>query len=117
MLVDVGQLLTVPPEIVITNLRPDLVLWSNSQHRVYFVELTVPWEDVMEEAFERKRLCYKLRCSRGRTERLESKGLPNRSWMSGLCGNINCEADKGPGNQRVSPTPGYQAAAQGGRAE
>ena len=47
MLVDVGQRLTVPPEIVITNLRPDLVLWSNSQRKVYFVELTVPWEDAV----------------------------------------------------------------------
>lgn len=28
MLVDVGQWLTVPPEIAITNLRSDLVLWS-----------------------------------------------------------------------------------------
>ena len=58
MLVDVGQRLTVPPEIVITNLRPDLVLWSNSQRKVYFVELTVPWEDAVQEAFERKKLRY-----------------------------------------------------------
>ena len=58
MLVDVGQRLTVPPQIAITNLRPDLVLWSNTQCRVYFVELTVPWEDAVEEAFEQKKLRY-----------------------------------------------------------
>lgn len=58
MLVDVDQRLTVPSEIAITNLRPDLVLWSNSQRMVYFVELTVPWEDAVQEAFERKKLRY-----------------------------------------------------------
>ncbi|KAJ8334237.1 hypothetical protein SKAU_G00398760 [Synaphobranchus kaupii] len=56
MLVDMGQRLTVTSEIAITNLRPDLVLWSNSQHMVYFVELTVPWEDAVQEAFERNKL-------------------------------------------------------------
>lgn len=55
MLVDLGQRFTVPPEIAITSLRPDLVLWSNSQCRVYLVELTVPWEDAVQEAFERKK--------------------------------------------------------------
>ena len=58
MQVDVGQRLSVPSEIAITNLRPDLLLWSNSQRMVYFIELTVPWEDNVEEAFERKKLRY-----------------------------------------------------------
>lgn len=52
MLVDVGRRLTVPPEIAITNLRPDLLLWSNTQHNVYFAELTVSWEDAGQEACE-----------------------------------------------------------------
>lgn len=47
-----------PSEIATTNLRPDLVLWSPSLHIVYIIELTVPWEDAVEEAFERKRLKY-----------------------------------------------------------
>lgn len=34
----------------------DLVLWSRSCQRVFIVELTVPWEDVIGEAFQRKRL-------------------------------------------------------------
>lgn len=50
MLLDVGQRFTVPPEIAITSLRTDLVLWSNS------LELIVPWEDAEQEAFERKKL-------------------------------------------------------------
>ena len=58
MRVDLSQRLTFPPEIAVTNLRPDLVLWSKSCRRVFIVELTVPWEEAIDEAFERKRLRY-----------------------------------------------------------
>ena len=58
MRVDLSQRLIFPPEIAATNLRPDLVLWSKSSRRVFIVELTVPWEDAIDEAFERKRLRY-----------------------------------------------------------
>ncbi|MGH0118021.1 UNVERIFIED_CONTAM: hypothetical protein FKN15_047026 [Acipenser sinensis] len=56
MLVDVGQQLIFPPEIATTNLRPDIVLWSGSARLVHLVELTVPWEDAVDEAYERKKL-------------------------------------------------------------
>ncbi|MDG2555412.1 hypothetical protein P7M41_25800, partial [Vibrio parahaemolyticus] len=58
MQVDLGGKLVVPQEIVCTRQRPDLVLWSVSQRIVYFIELTVPWEDSVEEAYERKKLRY-----------------------------------------------------------
>lgn len=58
MLADIGSQLVFPSEIATTTLRPDLVLWSPSIKKVYIVELTVPWEDSMEEAFERKHLRY-----------------------------------------------------------
>ena len=58
MLVDIGQQLTFPPEIAPTNLRPDMVLWSPSRRAVYIIELTVPWENSIEEAYERKKLRY-----------------------------------------------------------
>ncbi|KAL1277462.1 hypothetical protein QQF64_024135 [Cirrhinus molitorella] len=58
MRVDLSQRLTFPPEIAVTNLRPDLVLWAKSCRRVFIVEMTVPWEDAIDEAFERKRLRY-----------------------------------------------------------
>ena len=48
----------VPQEIVCTGFRPDIVLWSVSQWIVDFIELTVPWEDSVEKAYERKRLRY-----------------------------------------------------------
>lgn len=58
MLADVGQRLTVPAEIVTITQRPDLVLWSDALKSVYFIEITVFWEDATEEASERKRLQY-----------------------------------------------------------
>ncbi|MGH0128506.1 UNVERIFIED_CONTAM: hypothetical protein FKN15_027537 [Acipenser sinensis] len=58
MLADVGQWLIFPPEIATTNLRPDIVLWSGSARLVHLVELTVPWEDAVDEAYERKKLRY-----------------------------------------------------------
>ena len=58
MLVDLNTQLCFPPEIASTNLRPDLVLWSAALKLVYIVELTVPWEGAVEEAYERKKLRY-----------------------------------------------------------
>ena len=58
MLVDLDKKLVFLPEIVTTSLRPDLVLWSTSQKAVFIVELTVPWEAAVGEAFERKKLKY-----------------------------------------------------------
>lgn len=48
----VGQRLTIPAKIVTTT------LWSATLQFVYFIELTLPWEDVTEEANERKKLRY-----------------------------------------------------------
>ncbi len=56
MRVDLSQRLAFPPEIAATNLRPDLVLWSKSCRHVFIVELTVPWEEAIDEAFERKKV-------------------------------------------------------------
>ncbi|MGH0149973.1 UNVERIFIED_CONTAM: hypothetical protein FKN15_024531 [Acipenser sinensis] len=58
MLAHVGQRLIFPPEIATTNLRPDIFLWSGSARLVHLVELTVPWEDAVDEADERKKLWY-----------------------------------------------------------
>ncbi|KAG7503419.1 hypothetical protein JOB18_038234 [Solea senegalensis] len=58
MQVDLGQRQNFPPEIAATNLRPDLVLWSKASRRVFIVELTVPWEEAVDKAFERKKLRY-----------------------------------------------------------
>ena len=56
--VDLDKKLVFPPEIVTTTLRPDMVLWSKAAKLAYVVELTVPWEEGVEEAYERKKLKY-----------------------------------------------------------
>lgn len=58
MLADLDHRLCFPAEIAATNLRPDLVLWSSSLRSAFIVELTVPWEDAVGEAYERKSLKY-----------------------------------------------------------
>lgn len=56
--VDLDRKLVFPPEIVATTLRPDMVLWSPTTKLAYVVELTVPWEEGVEEAYERKKNKY-----------------------------------------------------------
>ena len=56
---DLKEALHFPHHIVHTQERPDIVIWSDTVKRVIIVELTVPWEENMEEVFERKKLRYK----------------------------------------------------------
>ncbi|MGH0133636.1 UNVERIFIED_CONTAM: hypothetical protein FKN15_056139 [Acipenser sinensis] len=58
MLADVGQRLIYPPEIATTNLRPAIVLWYGSARLVHLEELTVSWEDAVDEAYARNKLWY-----------------------------------------------------------
>ena len=39
-------------------MTPDMVLYSECEHLVYFIELMIPFEDIIEEDFERKKLKY-----------------------------------------------------------
>ena len=41
-----------------TTLRPDIVIWSTASKQVLLIELTVPWEERIELAYERKRTKY-----------------------------------------------------------
>ncbi|XP_061896514.1 uncharacterized protein LOC133645675 [Entelurus aequoreus] len=54
LLVDLENQLKFPSHIAVTTLRPDIVLVSESTKQAVLLELTVPWEDRLEEAFERK---------------------------------------------------------------
>ena len=55
--VDLNTRLKFPINIS-TRLRPDIVLHSEKEKLIVMLELTVPWESRMEEAFERKKLKY-----------------------------------------------------------
>ena len=56
--VDINEKLVVPEDIVKTKQRPDIVIFSKTSKRIIFIELTVPWEEALEEAYERKKLRY-----------------------------------------------------------
>ena len=58
MLADVRRQLQVLQCVAVTAMRPDMVLYSECERIVYFIELTIPFEDKIEEAFERKKLKY-----------------------------------------------------------
>ena len=55
---DIGKQLSIPRHIVDTNLRPDIVVTSESTKCIILIELTVPWEDRMDESHELKRAKY-----------------------------------------------------------
>ena len=84
MAADLKEALNFPHHIVYTQERPDTVIWFNTVKLVIILELTVPWEENMEEAFERNKLCYenlRMEC--------EDKGfyLPNDArpgWLPWL---------------------------------
>lgn len=53
MQVYLGGKLVVLQEIISISWSTDIVLWSVSQQIMYFIELTVPWENLVDEAHER----------------------------------------------------------------
>ena len=58
LLVDLKKQLRLPEDIAFTNYRPDMVLFSKKSRVCVLIELTVPWEERIEEAHERKMAKY-----------------------------------------------------------
>ncbi|KAI8490494.1 hypothetical protein Bbelb_317620 [Branchiostoma belcheri] len=58
MAVDLDTRLDFPRNICETTLRPDIVLCSSVQKTVLVIELTIPWEENIQAAYERKELKY-----------------------------------------------------------
>ena len=56
--VDLGKQLRFPQHIAVTSLRPDMIITSEASKHLIMLELTVPWEERIEEANERKRAKY-----------------------------------------------------------
>ena len=49
---------TFPEDLVESSLRPDIILWNDTENKVILAELTCPMEHNMEAAFIRKLLKY-----------------------------------------------------------
>lgn len=45
-------------DVIVTNLRPDIVLRSHEGKRIIMVGLTVPWEERCEEAYQTNEIKY-----------------------------------------------------------
>ena len=84
MAADLKEARHFPHHIVHTQERPDIVIWSDTVKRVIIVELTVPWEENMEEAFERKKLRYENLRMDLRRRRMGLSSDAHRGWLSWL---------------------------------
>lgn len=60
MKVDIGKKLVFPVHMAVTKQRPDIILFSEAAKTVVLVELTVPWEERMEESHELKAARYEM---------------------------------------------------------
>ena len=60
MWADVNRQLAFPQHIAITNLRPDIMLWSQTKTMVVLIALTVPYAERVYEAHERKQLKFQV---------------------------------------------------------
>ena len=55
---DLGDNYSFPTHIVPTDLRPDIVWWNDAEKTVVLVELTIPFDTLMDSAHERKQAKY-----------------------------------------------------------
>ena len=73
--VDLERQLKIPIEVTITNLRPDIIVFSKKTKQLGVVELTVPSEDRIEISGELKRAKYERLVHEG-----HQKGWKVRIW-------------------------------------
>lgn len=102
LMADLDQQLRFPREITLTSLRPDIIFWSSHTKTVIMVELTVPWEEGMEAAFERKKERYAelaIACSEAGWRAFT---FPLEVWCRGYIGTSV------PGHQRHQTEEGHQ---------
>ncbi|XP_053176235.1 uncharacterized protein LOC128359949 [Scomber japonicus] len=90
--VDLGKQLKFPVSILKTSLRPDIVLQSESSKQVIMLELTVPWEERMEEASGRKREKYAELVEDCRNRGWRARCLPIEVGGRGFAGKSLCRA-------------------------
>ncbi|XP_075315189.1 uncharacterized protein LOC142375145 [Odontesthes bonariensis] len=95
--VDLGRQLKFPENIAVTTLRPDMVLVSETTRQVVLLELTVPWEDRIEEAFERKRAKNEELSSECRSRGWRIRCNPIEVGCRGFAGQSLIRALKMPG--------------------
>ena len=86
LLVDLKGQLKFPPDVATTTLRPDVLLLSRATKRVVLIELTVPWEERIEEAQERKKTKYQPLLDECRQRGWKTWNLPVKVGSWGFAG-------------------------------
>ena len=99
-MVDMRKQLRFQESITRTELRPDMILVSETTRLAVILELTVPWDDRMEEETERKR----ARCDL--VDDCHRQGL--RTWC--LPTEVGCRGFDGWPFRRANPLPGIMGA-------
>ncbi|XP_069128963.1 uncharacterized protein [Argopecten irradians] len=80
LMIDLNGRVTFPPEIAVTNQRPDIVIWSSSSKEGVLVEMTVTWEDRINDAYERRQVPrFGIRLPATRMQNVVSSC---RDWLS-----------------------------------
>ena len=83
--VDLDKRLVFPCENE-TRLRPDIVMFSTVKKLLVMIELTVPWESRIDEAYERKKLKYSDLCDSCREKGWSVLCYPVEVWCRGFVG-------------------------------
>jgi hypothetical protein len=91
MLVDLGKQLKFPNHIAVTNLRPDIVIFSNEKKIIILLELTVSWEENIEAANERKRGKYEALVNTCREQGWNATCEPIEVGARGFIGDSLCK--------------------------
>lgn len=84
--VDLEKQLRFPQHIVRSALRPDILLVSESTKNIIIMELTVPWEDRLGEAHERKRTKYEHLVIDCRAQGWKARCMPIEVGSRGFVG-------------------------------
>lgn len=84
--VDFGKQLEYRENVMATSFCPDIVLFSETSKRVRMMELTVPWEERMEEAKGRNRAKYADPLDECRRRRWQAQCVPVEVGSKGFVG-------------------------------
>uniref|UniRef100_A0A673L1F3 Junctional adhesion molecule 2b n=1 Tax=Sinocyclocheilus rhinocerous TaxID=307959 RepID=A0A673L1F3_9TELE len=110
--VDLGKQLRFPQHIVTTSLRPDMIVTSEVSKQLIMLELTVPWEERIEEANERKRAKYQELVEKCRERGWRTFYEPIEVGCRGFAGRSLCKVLSRLGITGVAKKRAIQAASE-----
>ena len=88
--VDIRERLKVTKKITTTTLRPDLILWSSETRQVLLIELTIPWEENINVACERKLKKYQELVEQCKYNKWRTACYPIEVGRRGFVGRTVC---------------------------